>query len=116
MTGDVVYFYAFDVANEIVAGRIGTILGQSPAPLKLRFKHAYPKDVTFHRPLAVELPPSDARLNGQPVRVQVHVFEVGVISLVLRLAVEKNELSGLGIPSASAVIQSTSEAPARDLP
>ena len=28
MTGDVVYFYAFDVANEIVPGRIGTILGE----------------------------------------------------------------------------------------
>jgi hypothetical protein len=95
MIGDVVYFYAFDVANEIVAERIGTIFGQKPAPLKLRLKHAYPKDVAFHRPLAVELPPSDARLGGQAVRVQVHVFEVGVISLVLRLPVEKSELEEL---------------------
>ena len=54
MTGDVVYFYAFDVANEITAARVGTILGQQPAPLKLRLKHAYPKDVAFHRPLTVE--------------------------------------------------------------
>jgi hypothetical protein len=95
MTGDVVYFYAFDVANEILVGRIGTILGQSPVPLKLRLKHAYPKDVAFHRPLAIDLPPSDARLAGQPLRVQVHVFEVGVISLVIRVAVTPNELEEL---------------------
>src|SRR5205085_4258271 len=55
----------------------------------------YPKDVAFHRPLTVEPPPLAARLAGQPVRLQVHVYEVGVISLVLRVAVAKSSLEEL---------------------
>jgi hypothetical protein len=95
MRGEVVYFYAFDVANEIVAGRVGTVLGGRPAPLELRLKHAAPKDVAFHRPLAVTPPPLDARLAGQPVRTRVHVYEVGVVSIAFRAAVECAELAEL---------------------
>src|SRR6476659_144279 len=95
MTGDVVYFYAFDVANEIAASRIGPILGLQPKPLELRLKYAYPKDVKLHRPLAVESPPLTARLGGQPVRLQVHIFTIGVVSLVMRVAVERKSLDDL---------------------
>lgn len=88
MTGEVVYFYAFDVANEIATNRIATILGRRPEPLDLRLKHAYPKDVAFHRPQAVEISTGAERLRGRQVRLQVHVFEVGVISLVVRAPFE----------------------------
>lgn len=95
MTGEVVYFYAFDVANEIAANRITTILGRRPEPLELRLKHAYPKDVAFHRPMAVEMSAGSERLRGQPLRVKVHVFEVGVISLVARAPFEAATLDEL---------------------
>lgn len=95
MTGEVVYFYAFDVANEIVSSRIGTIMGQQPAPLELRLKHAYPKDVTFHQPLAVGPAKFSHGLAGQPVRLEVHIFEVGVVSLKFRVQFDTADLEGL---------------------
>lgn len=94
MRGDVVYFYAFDVANEIVAGRVVTVLGERPAPQELRPKYAAPKDVAFRRPLAV-VPSANVALAGRPVRAQVHIFEVGVVSVVLRVAFEQGELAEL---------------------
>jgi hypothetical protein len=94
MRGEVVYFYAFDVANDVRADRIGTVLGQRPAPQELRLKHATPKDVTFRRPLVVA-PSLAARLAGRPVRPQVHVFEVGVVSVMMRVAFAEADLSAL---------------------
>jgi hypothetical protein len=85
MTGEVVYFYAFDVANEIVTARIDRVLGCRLQPLELRLKYAYPKDVAFHRPLAAELVEPQARLGGEPLRLQVRIFAVGAVSLVLRV-------------------------------
>lgn len=95
MTGEVVYFYAFDVANEIVPARVGTIMGQKPAPLDLRLKHAHPKDVAFHKPLAIEPADFPRRLAGSPVHLQVHIFEVGVVSLVFRVRFENADLNQL---------------------
>ena len=94
MRGEVLYFYAFDVANEVVAGRIGTVLDQRPAPLGLRLKHAAPKDVAFQRPLSVA-PDLDARLSGEAVRAEVHIFDVGVVSVVLRVGFERPTLGDL---------------------
>jgi hypothetical protein len=95
MRGEVVYFYAFDVANDVVPGRVRSVLGLPPAPLKLRLKHAAPKDVAFQRPLAVQ-PAVDARLGGEPVSAAVHVFDVGVVSIVFRIEFECTSLSKLG--------------------
>ncbi|MFO0810748.1 MAG: hypothetical protein U0746_19130 [Gemmataceae bacterium] len=95
MKGEVVYLYAFDVANEIVVGRVGTVLGLQPTPLALRLKHAAPKDVAFHRPLVVEPPSPDAQLGGRPVQVQVHVYEVGTVNICLRVPFDVGDLSDL---------------------
>ncbi len=97
MRGEVVYFYAFDVANEVMTHRVRTVLGAEPTPLELRLKHAAPKDVAFHRPLSVTAP-LNVRLAGQPVRAQVHVFEVGVVSVVLRA-----DFARAGLPELSAL-------------
>ena len=115
MHGEVVYFYAFDVANEVVAARVGTVLGQRPAPLELRLKHAVPKDVAYRRPLVVA-PPLDARLAGEPVRARVHVFDVGVVSVVLRVAFERAGLPEL-MPFRRPVLEDgrAPDAVARDL-
>lgn len=94
MRGEVVYFYAYDIANEVVRDRVGTVLGQRPARLEVRLKHAAPKDVAFQRPVAVA-PPLLARLAGQPIRAAVHVFEIGVVSVILRVGFECDTLADL---------------------
>lgn len=94
MKGEVVYFYAFDVANDILADRVGSVLGQHPVPLELQLRHTTPKDVSFHCPWVV-MPALDIRRAGQPIRPQVHIFEVGVVSVVMRIAFEAADLSAL---------------------
>jgi hypothetical protein len=94
MTGEVIYLFAFDVGNEIVSARIGPILGQPPTRLDIRRDHTSPRDVPLHQPVCIEAR-SALTAGGRPIRVQIRVFEVGVISLLLRLEVQSESLSAL---------------------
>jgi hypothetical protein len=88
MRGEVIYLYAFDVANEIATHRIGEVLQNRALPFEVRTSSAYPKEVPLYQPLTSEPPQPDARLAGHPVRVIVRVFEVGVVSVALRVPFE----------------------------
>lgn len=85
MKGELVYLYAFDVANEIVAARVREILANRPFAFELRTDHTYPRDVPLYKPLAIE-PPLQAALAGQPVRLLIRVYEVGVVSIAMRVS------------------------------
>jgi hypothetical protein len=95
MKGDVVYLYAFDVANEIVTARVREILSRQPAPYEIRLDQTVPRDMPLYRPLAIEPPPLPETVAGQPVRLQVRVYDVGVVSVVMRVAFEAERLSDL---------------------
>src|SRR5262249_48618975 len=84
--GEVVYLYAFDVANEVATAGIKSILGQPPRPYEVRVDRTSPRDVPLYKPLAVEPPTLAARLGGQEVRPLVRVYEVGVVSITLRVS------------------------------
>jgi hypothetical protein len=88
MKGEVVYLYAFDVANEIVTSKVQEIQGQKPMPFEVRKDRPIPRDAPLYRPLAVEPPPLPGKLHGQTVRVLVRVYEVGVVSIVMRVGFE----------------------------
>ena len=45
MKGEVVYLYAFDVANEIITPRVQEILSEKPFPFEIRMDRTLPKDV-----------------------------------------------------------------------
>jgi hypothetical protein len=94
MRGEVVYFYAFDVANEIVFERVRTVRGMPPQPFPLRTGHGTPKDIPFRAPLAVE-PHCAIEVHGRPARLQVRIYSVGVVSIVLHVPVEVTGLSEL---------------------
>lgn len=94
MKGEVVWFYAFDVANEIHRERVEEVLAEKPAPFVLRRDHTTPRDVPFHQPLSVE-PALKLDIAGSPARVQVRVYEVGVVSIAIRIAFEKDNLADL---------------------
>ncbi len=95
MKGEVVYLYAFDVANEIVAEKVSEILAKRPFPLEIRTDHTSPRDMPFYKPLAIELPPLKATLGGQAVRPLIRVYSVGVVSVALRASVEATSLREL---------------------
>lgn len=84
MRGEVIYLYAFDVANEIRTESVREILANQTSPCEIRVARTYPKDVPLYKPLTIEPPVADA-VNGQPVRVVIRVFDVGVVNVTLRV-------------------------------
>ena len=54
MKGEVVYLYAFDVANEIITPRVQEILSEKPFPFEIRMDRTLPKDMPLYKPLAIE--------------------------------------------------------------
>src|SRR5262245_1522177 len=93
--GEVVYLYAFDVANEIVTARVREILSRRPSPFTLRAERNVPRAVPVYRPLEIEPPPPAPRLLGRPVRWLVRVYDVGVVSVLVRVALEAEALADL---------------------
>lgn len=86
MKGEVVYLYAFDVANEIVTSRVRGILSEKPFPFEIRMDRTLPKDMPLYRPLAIEPPPLTAKLNEAAVRLLIRIYDVGVVTVMLRAA------------------------------
>lgn len=83
--GVVVYLFAFDVANEVQTEKVAKVLGHSPVPFTVRTDHRFPRDITLYAPLAVELPPLRFSEGDRPVGVLVRVYEVGVVTVALRV-------------------------------
>jgi hypothetical protein len=95
MKGEVVYLYAFDVANEIATARIGEIFSNRPVPFEIRTDHTLPRDVPLYRPLAIEPPGLTIYMGSQPVQALVRVYEVGVVSIAMRTPFEIADLTEL---------------------
>lgn len=94
MKGQVVYLYAFDVANEILTANVQEILSKEPMPFSVRVDSAFPKDVPLYRPLVIELP-SITAFQGRPVPIVVRVYEVGVVNIMMVVPFECDALSDL---------------------
>jgi hypothetical protein len=95
MKGEVVYLYAFDVANEIVTSRVQAILSEKPFPFAIRMDRTLPKDMPLYKPLAIAVQTLPARLEGREVSFLIRVYDVGVVTVMLRVAVESATLAGL---------------------
>jgi hypothetical protein len=93
--GEVVYQYAFDVANEIVTSEVRHILDKKTFPFVLRTDRPFPKDVPVYTPLTIEPPPPKARMASNPVRLEVRVYDVGVVTIAMRVAFEVGNLLDL---------------------
>jgi hypothetical protein len=92
--GAVVYLYAFDVADEILTSKVQEILAKQPFTFEVPMERAVPRDLPLYRPLAIETGPV-AAFGGRPVCALVRVYEVGVVTVALRIEVEANNLSDL---------------------
>jgi hypothetical protein len=95
MTGEVVYLYAFDVANEIITPRVQEILSEKPFPFEIRQDRTLPKDVPLYRPLAIVPPPLNSPLHGAQVRLLVRIYNVGVVTIMMRAPFEAGDLGAL---------------------
>ncbi|MBM3980714.1 MAG: hypothetical protein FJ304_10590 [Planctomycetes bacterium] len=95
LRGEVVYLYAFDVANEIRLDRAAELLAGRSTPFAVRPDRPAPKTVPVSRPLVVEPPVPAASVNGSALRLHVRVFEVGVVSATVRVPFAGGALAAL---------------------
>jgi hypothetical protein len=89
MKGEVVYLYAFDVANEVVTAKVPEILARKPVPFTIRIDRTLPRSAPLYQPLAIEPPLAGVTLGGQPVRALVRVYGVGVVTVTFRVGFER---------------------------
>ncbi len=93
MKGEVIYLYAFDVANEIITPRVQEILSERPFPFEIQMDRTLPKDMPLYRPLAIQPPPLTSQLYGKSVRPLIRIYDVGVVTVMLRVEFEAASLS-----------------------
>lgn len=94
MKGEVVYLHAFDVGNEIIMPRVQALLGQKPFAYEVQADRTFPKDVPLYKPLAA-IPPDKITLGGEPVKLLVRVYDVGVMTVEMRVAFAVESLADL---------------------
>ncbi len=94
LAGEVVYLFAFDVAYEVHLDRAAQALGVQPEPVPLGGPHPVPRSLPGVRHLTVERG-ATLRVNDQTARFFVRVYEVGVISVIVRVGFAKESLAGL---------------------
>lgn len=95
LRGEVVYLYAFDVANEVRLGAVAKLLSEPPVPFTIRPDRSAPRSIPLSHPLAIEPSPPSVQLFGLPIRLLVRVYEVGVVSVIVRAAFAVDSLSEL---------------------
>lgn len=93
--GEVVYLYAFDVANEIATAKIDEILASRPYPFEIQTNHTFPRDVPLYKPLVIAPRALSTTLAGRPVHFLIRVYEAGVVSFAIRVPFEAENLTEL---------------------
>ena len=93
--GEVVYLYAFDVANEIATAKIDEILASRPYPFEIQTNHTFPRDVPLYKPLVIASRALSTTLGGRPVHFLIRVYDVGVVSFAIRVPFETESLTDL---------------------
>jgi hypothetical protein len=86
MKGEVVYLYAFDVADEIVTARVQAVLAKKPVPFEVRSDRTLPRDVPLYKPLAIEPAPLAGARPGQLIRRLIRIYEIGVVTVAMWVA------------------------------
>jgi len=95
MRGEVVYLFAFDVANEIALRKVREVLSVPTFPFEVPIDHTYPKETPLCQPLTIAPIHGEATVGGSPLRVEVRIFEVGVVNLAMHAPFEVGSLHDL---------------------
>lgn len=84
LKGEVVYFYAFDVANEIRLDLVASRLVGKLIPFTLRPDRTAPRSLPISHPLAFSPASIATTLGGAAIHLLVRVYEIGVVSITVR--------------------------------
>ena len=96
-SGEIVYIFAFDLAYDMKRERITTLLGQPVKEYLIEPDKRSPKQLFFYRPQMVELPLQTRKVGEKSVavRTSVKIFNVGAVSIRIRVPFEADDLSDL---------------------
>jgi hypothetical protein len=95
MKGEVVYLYAFDVADEIVTTGLVELLHKRCFPYAPRSDQALPRELPLYKPLAIEPEPLSEGPGGGPIHVLVRIYEVGVVTVAMRVGFDARTVEEL---------------------
>jgi hypothetical protein len=93
--GDIVYLFAFDVANEILTSNAENKFPRLCGRFDPRRRKVVPSDFTQYRPLAVTLDWEPAILDGIPLNIHVQAYDAGAVTILMRQAITADSLSSL---------------------
>jgi hypothetical protein len=93
--GEVAWFFAFDVANELLIDKAQQILGDRASFYRPQSKHEPTRGLSLRPPLAVALPPTSVAVRGAKLSVQIRLFDFGAVSVILKMPFESESLNGL---------------------
>jgi len=95
--GEVVYIYAFDVAYEMSREPVTQLFGQAVKPFEFDKSKRSPKQLFFHRPQTIALPPIEREGPQGSIWIDrvVKVLPVGAISITVRVPFEVDRIEDL---------------------
>jgi hypothetical protein len=97
MKGKAVYFFAFDVAQEIRTSDVATVMSEKAQPHRIQVGPAAPKDLPFDLPPSVTLPARNLSSSVGPITLKsvIKVFDVGVVSISFEIGFDVAEPAAL---------------------
>jgi len=117
LCGEVVYVYAFDIAYDMRRERLDVLLGQTAQEFAVGPSRRTPKQWFFYRPDVVSLPTVERRTPNGLVQVSrtIKVFNIGALSIQVRIPFEVDRLEDLVSYHELAFGQRSLEAEVREL-
>lgn len=96
-TGEVVYFFAYDIAYEMDREPIQSILGCPVTAYAIDASRRSPRNFLFYQPRIVHLPPVTREGPGGPVPVsrEVRILSIGAVSVRFRVPFSVERLEDL---------------------
>ncbi len=97
LSGEVVYFYAFDFAYDMQRQPVASLLGGLLVPYQIDARKRGPRGQVFFRPLMAALPELNRTIGGRDVTFQValKLLPIGALSITLRTAFVVENLEDL---------------------
>jgi hypothetical protein len=97
LRGKVVYMFAFDVAYEMLPVTSPTLLGEPVAQFEVSLSKRAPRNLVFHRPQTIRLPPLELLGPAGQLRIErsVKLLPVGAISISFAVPFEAERLEEL---------------------
>jgi hypothetical protein len=85
LRGEVIYLYAFDIGQEVVAAAVESRFARPGEPLDPRKRKTVPPDTVLYRPWSAEVPIEPVTVGSTPVSLETRIYDAGVVTVSARV-------------------------------